>query len=123
VRIPSFEEMPADNRDLAAVSVDFDRLEDDGPDSCPVPPAAILRYLAEEVPGGDRLGWSDLTFERTARVHDECFWIWRFCEPNGGSPAYVTVSSGPDGVVTGYDVDEYGLTAEQFILGTYHDVF
>ena len=83
----------------------------------------VLSYLADEVPDGHRLTADDLHFVRTADVEGTRYWIWRFDEPEGGEPAYVTVSveeGGPHAI--GYEADYYGLTPEQFILGDYHGV-
>jgi hypothetical protein len=50
-------------------------------------------------------------------------WVWRFSEPHGGTPAYVTVALDANGrQIVGYDIDEYGLTPEQFILADYYGV-
>jgi hypothetical protein len=115
--------MPDDNADLAAVTVDFDRLSDDTATSCPVSVDELLEYLAMEVPDGGSLEESNLTFLRTADVEGTQYWIWSFAEPEGDR-AYATVSVSPDRSTTvGYDADYYGLSPEQFILGDYHEVF
>lgn len=102
--------------------VDFRRLPDDSPASCPVPVVAVLDYLSDEVPDGESLTASDLVFVRTAQVENSRYWIWRFNEPDGDA-AYATVSAAPDGTATiGYETDYYGLTPEQFILGDHHQV-
>ncbi len=115
--------MPEDNSDLAQLEVFFPNLPDDSPLSCPVPIEDLLAYLADEVPGGERLAPVDLTFLRTADVDGTQYWVWRFDEPDGEA-AYATVSVDPGGTETiGYEADHYGLTAEQFIVGDYHQVF
>ena len=117
-------DMPDDNADLATVDVSFPRLPDDSASSCPVPIQNLLEYLADEVPGGEQLNASDLTFLRTADVEGTGYWIWRFKEPDGGDAAYATVSVDDTGASTlGYEADYYGLSPEQFILGDYHEVF
>ena len=117
------EEMPDDNADLAVVAVDFERLADDDPTSCPVSLGELLEYLAMEVPDGEALTESSLRFLRTAEVGGTQYWIWSFEEPEGAK-AYATVSVSPEGSATlGYDADYYGLSPEQFILGDYHQVF
>jgi hypothetical protein len=114
--------MPPDNADLAHVAIDFPRLSDDTAVSCPVALGDLLRYLADEAPGGERLSEPELHFVRTAQVTDRRY--WRFREPDGGELAYATVSQGDDGqVVIGYEADYYGLSPEQFMLGDYHGVF
>lgn len=116
--------MPDNNADLALVQAEFPRLADDSAASCAVPLDDILRYLADEVPGGEALTADALTFVRTAQVADTRYWLWRFNEPDGGEPAYATVSVLPTGQCTiGYDDNYYGLTPEQYILGDYHQVF
>jgi hypothetical protein len=122
--MPTAREMPDDNRQLAQVAVDFERLREDTPRACPVRIGDLLTYLRDEVPGGARLQPADLTFLRTAQVAERRYWIWRFTEPDGGDPAYATVSVDDRGrTVRGYDTNTYGLTPEQFILGDYHQVF
>lgn len=118
------DEMPDDNANLANVVVEFPRLSNDTPASCPAGAQDLLRYLADEAPGGQRLSDADLHFLRTALVATRRYWIWRFLEPDGGDPAYLTVSQHDDGqVVIGYEADYYGLSPEQFLLGDYHGVF
>jgi len=88
--------------------------------------ANILEYLSIEMPDGDQLTASDLKFLRTAEIYDESFfWTWEFEDPSDGVKCYVTVEEKVHGGSTcvGYDEDYYGLTPEQFILGTYHNVF
>ena len=115
--------MPDDNADLALIQIDFPRLDGDSATSCPVATSALIDYLADEVPDGDRLTEADLQFQRTADVERVRYWIWAFDEPDG-DPAYVTVSVGASGGSTiGYEANFYGLTPEQFILGDYHEVF
>jgi hypothetical protein len=122
--LPTVDEIPTDNRELAGVVVEFARLRDDSQRSCPVRIADLLTYLRDEVPGGQRLQPADLTFLRTAQVGDSRYWIWCLNEPDGGDPAYATVSVEDSGRVTsGYDTNTYGLTPEQFMLGDYHKVF
>lgn len=119
----SADDMPDDNAELASVDVSFPTLDDDWARSCPVPMAEVLRYVADEVPGGDTLTEADLTFRRTALVEGTKYWIWSFTEPYA-EPAFVTVSAAPGGATTvGYDANYYGLSPEQFILGDYHQVF
>src|SRR5439155_21696363 len=106
------------------VDVDFQRMVDDSPASCPATLDEVLWYLADEAPGGDQLSAADLAFLRTAQVADARYWIWRFFEPDRGDVAYVTVAQKPSGLVcVGYDSNFYGLTPEQFMLGDYHNVF
>lgn len=119
-----FDQMPEDNAALADLSVDFPRLETDEAESCPVRREDILRYLADEVPGGGRLSWADLRFLRTAQVEESAYWVWRFIEPGPrGEPAYLTVSVRAGTRTIGYEPDAYGLTPEQYLLGDYHNVF
>jgi hypothetical protein len=116
------DEMPDDNRDLASLEVVLAALPDDAAASCPVGIEDLLRYLADEVPAD--LTPSDLTFRRTAVIGDRSYWVWSFVEPDGGSPAYATVSIGPAGAATlSYETDHYGLSPEQYVLGDHHQVF
>lgn len=117
------DEMPDDNADLAGLSPDFPRLDDDSATSCPVPVAELLDYLGDEAPGGERLTGADLSFRRTALVETTRYWIWTFDEPDGGDPAFLTVSDDGTSLTVGYESDYYGLTPEQFIVGEYHNVF
>jgi len=122
-RVIAADEMPDDNADLAGLEVDFDRLEPDTAESCPLAEEGILEYLSDEVPGGS-LSLEDLRFLRTAQVGANRCWIWSFSDPTDGSPAYLTVSLSPDGQTTvGYEENYYNLTPEQFMLGDYHMVF
>ena len=100
------EEMPDDNVDFARLDVTFEQLHPDTAESCAVPTPEILEYLAMEAPGGDRLRDTDLTFLRTARVAEVRYWIWRFHEPDGGAPAYLTVAVDQRGASSvGYETD------------------
>jgi hypothetical protein len=118
------DEMPDDNADLANVEVDFPRLDPDSPAACPVPLTDLLVYLAGEVPDGDSLAATDLTFVRTARVAEAEYWVWRFREPGPqGDDAFATVSRSGQQETLGYEANYYGLSAEQFVLGDYHQVF
>ena len=117
------KEMPDDNADLASLSPEFARLDDDSPASCPAPISELLDYLIDEAPGGERLSASDLAFQRTALVESTRYWIWVSCEPDGGDRAYLTVADTGTSHTVGYESDYYGLTPEQFILGDYHQVF
>lgn len=92
------EDVPADNADLARLTVESDRLTPDSVTACPVPVEDLLEYLADEVPDGESLTNADLTFLRTARLSGTDYWVWRFAEPGtkGGS-AYATVSKGGQG--------------------------
>ena len=121
--IPSADDLPRDNAELAKIVVSFKRLSPDSAMSCPVPLDAVLDYLELEVPHGDLLTEEDLSFMRTANVKGTWYWIWSFHEP-GGDQAFVTVCREPDGTtVIGYDTNYYRLSQEQFILGSYYRVF
>jgi hypothetical protein len=121
--IPSKDELPEDNCELAKIAVSFRRLRADSPRSCPVSIGAILEYLSLEVPHGDLLTEEDLSFIRTAEVKGTQYWIWSFHEPGGGD-AFATVRREPDGAnVIGFDTNYYQLSPEQFILGSYYRVF
>lgn len=118
------EDMPDDNADLADAEAEFPRLTPDSARGCPVPLADLLRYLADEVPGGDSLTRGDLTFARTARVADAEYWVWRFREPGvQGDQAFATVSRSGSRVTLGCETNYYGLSPEQFVLGDYYGVF
>jgi hypothetical protein len=113
------DEIPEDNRDLASLEVNFPRLAEDSPASCPVSMEELLDYLRLESPDGDGLAAADLRFLRTAQVGDAEYWIWEFHESCGGK-CYVTVEY-KDGVsCIGYDEDYWNLTPEQYMLGEYY---
>ena len=116
----SFEEMPEDNADLASVKVEFPHLAENREESCPVPMEQIVEYLTLE---GEAVRREALRFVRTAKVADSDYWVWEFSDSDGNR-CYVTVSKNERGqTCTGYDVDWHGLTAEQYMLGDYHNVF
>ena len=118
-----FEEMPADNAELANVEVQFPRLHPDTADSCPVSLNDVVSYLRLESPDYESVEANQLQFLRTAQVADQRYWIWSFRESDG-SDCFVTVSQSRDGTTcTGYDQNYYGLTPEQFMLGDYHHAF
>lgn len=122
-RVITSDEMPDDNADLARLEVDFDRLEPDTAESCPVAEEMILEYLSDEVPGGG-LSVEDLRFLRTALVGATHYWIWSFSDPTDGSAAFLTVSLSIGGQTTvGYEENYYNLTPEQYMLGDYYMVF
>lgn len=116
--------MPDNNAALAGVAVQFERLTPDSPDECPVEVPQLLAYLAREVPEGDSLTTADLAFDRTARVTGAEYWVWQFREPGTqGDDAFATVSRSGGRVTLGYETNYYRLSAEQFILGDFHQVF
>lgn len=116
------DEMPEDNKDIAAMEVDFPRLSENSAASCPVPMVEILHYLSLESPDGDEITAADLRFLRTAQVADAEYWIWDFHESTGVK-CYVTVQRKVDGICIGYDEDYWGLTPEQYMLAEYHEMW
>ena len=118
-----FDEMPADNAELVNIDIDLPRLQPDSADSCPVPLEDLVAYLRLESPDYESVQASQLLFLRTALVADHRYWIWSFQESDG-TECFATVSAAPDGTACrGYDDNSYGLTPEQFMLGTFHQVF
>lgn len=118
-----YHEMPEDNRDLAYLKVSFPYLPGNSSDSCPVKMDDILDYLQVEATPEQLIQARDLTFLRTALVEKERFWIWQFIDSDG-QKCYVTASQPPhEPPCISFDADYYGLTPEQFILGTYYQVF
>ncbi len=116
-------DLPDDPAELADAAVDFPRLEDDSPASCPSSIGELVEYINMEIEGLGEISTSNLVFLRTAQVGERRYWIWRFPEPDG-QMGYATVSLDPDGQTTqGYDSDRYGLSAEQYLLGDYHGFF
>ncbi len=116
-------DLPDDPAELVNVPVDFPRLEGDSPASCPSSMEELVEYINMEIEGFGEVSTGDLAFIRTALVGEHRYWIWRLSEPDG-QKGYATVSLDADGqTVQGYDVDRYGLTAEQYILGDYHGFF
>jgi len=121
--IPTADDLPRDNAELAKMAVSFKRLSPDSPVTCPASLDSLLDYLELEVPHGDLLTEEDLSFIRTANVKGANYWIWSFHEP-GGDEAFATVCREPDGTtVIGFDSNYYRLSPEQFILGSYYRVF
>lgn len=41
-----FDEMPTDNAELASLSVEFERLDPDSAETCPLPLPKLVEYLA-----------------------------------------------------------------------------
>lgn len=118
--IPSEDELPRDNADLAKVAVSLRRLHPDSLEGCPVSMDELLDYLALEVPHGELLTEEDLSFIRTADIKGSKYWIWSFHEP-GGSDAFATVSRDRNGTTTiGYEANYYNLSPEQFVIGSYY---
>jgi hypothetical protein len=119
----SYEDMPEDNQDLAKIEIAFPYLPDNSPNLCPVSINEILEYLELETDSEEPISNKGLVFLRTAQVVDEKYWIWEFWD-NENEKCYVTVSQSQNGSTSiGYDEDYYHLTPEQFILGTFHNVF
>jgi hypothetical protein len=115
--------MPEDNADLASFAVEFEQLDPNTAETCPISLEDIVDYLRCESPDGDAVQTSELDFLRTALVADHRYWIWSFRESDG-SDCFVTVALSPDGTrCIGYDENDHGLTPEQFMLGEYHQVF
>jgi hypothetical protein len=121
--MPTYEELPEDNAELAKLVIEFPRLADDTPASCPVSMKDIVDYLQLESPDGDEVEEQDLVFLRTAQVGEKAYWIWQFTESDG-TACYVTVSATSQGeTYIGYEQNAYGLTPEQYLLGDYYNVF
>ncbi len=116
------DEMPENNKDIAKIEVDFPRLLNDAPNSCPVPMTEILHYLSVESPDGDAIKAADLRFLRTAQVAEAEYWIWGFNESDGAK-CYVTVWRKGRETCVGYDEDYWGLTPEQYMLADYHHMW
>lgn len=115
-----YNNMPADNADIAKIEIDFPRLTADTAESCPCPMQDTVDYLHHEA---ETVTADDLEFIRTAQVANHRYWIWRFHDEDG-EECYVTVCYEPDGSrCIGYNDNHYDLTPEQFILGDYHSVF
>ena len=111
--------LPDENERLAEVQVELARLSDDTPASAPLTIGELMKYLALEVPGGDKLTTVDLEFQRTADLGDAQYWVWSLFEPDTGDRAFAIIRQDPDGSLRSYDTDYYGLSAEQFVLGHY----
>jgi hypothetical protein len=121
--IPTFEEKPEHNAGLASIEIEFPRLQPDTSESCPIAMDDIQSYLAIEDGDGESIPFRELRFVRTAAVAEQKFWIWRY-QSSSGAECFVTVSEGPDGAtMLGMDENYYHLSPEQFMLGTYHNVF
>jgi hypothetical protein len=121
--MPAYEDLPEDNAELAQLVIEFSRLADDTPASCPVSMKEILDYLHLESPDGDEVEEKDLVFLRTAQVAEKAYWIWKFTESDGVQ-CYVTVSvTSQSETCIGYEQNTYGLTPEQYVLGDYYNAF
>lgn len=106
-----FADLSDDPAELVNVSVDFPRLEDDSPASCPSSMEELVEYLNMEIEDFGEVSADGLEFLRTALVGEHRYWIWRFQEFDG-QMGYATVSLDPDGrVVQGYRVREPGSGA------------
>lgn len=119
----SFDQMPEDNAELAHMEIEFPQLQHNTSESCPISLDEIVEYLRAESLDGDSVTTDQLQFLRTALVADYRYWIWSFRESDN-MDCYVTVSISSDGITcTGYEVNYYNLTPEQFMLGDFHQVF
>ncbi len=121
VTIPTANQMPEDNSDLAKLAVALPHLRPDAATSCPVPAATLLDYLRREIPFED-LQESDLRFERTAQVHQTSYWLWTLTESDG-TPWFASVARSPKGTTLGCEWNSFGLSCEQYIVGDFHNVF
>ncbi len=121
VTVPTVDQMPEDNSDLAKLAVVLPRLRLDAATSCPVPTVTLLDYLRREIPFDD-LQESDLHFERTAQVNQTDYWLWTLHESDG-SPWFASVARSPEGTTLGCEWNSFGLSGEQYIVGDYHHAF
>ena len=118
MKIPTQEQLPERNEDLAKVDIEFPFAEDDVSDPEEILPH-LLDYLVLEDFSPEE---GSLTFLRTAVVESTLYWIWAFT--SDGEKCYATATQSNDGGTDlGCEVDYYGLTPEQFILGDYRDCF
>ena len=117
VSMLSFEEMPDDNEDLAKININFPPI----PNTESVDPNIFMPEMLEylELEGFKPDG--ELKYLRTALVEETSFWIWEFTSDN--EKCYATVDKKENAICYGCDTDYFGLTPEQFILGTYHQCF
>lgn len=82
----------------------------------------ILEYLEDEVADGEPRTVDDLTFIRTAKIYNCSYWIWGFhCFE--GSEAFVIVSFNEKSRIISFDTNDFGLSPEQFVVGTHYRVF
>lgn len=114
----SFDEMPDDNAALAIIEIDFPHVPLDDV----IPPKEWEPDILEHVKFEGFSLDGKIRFLRTALVEDVIYWIWEFY--SGGKKVYATASQDKYGnSIIGCDIDYYGLTPEQFILGDYNNCF
>ncbi len=113
----SFEEMPEDNEDLAKININFLPV----PESKSIDPNMFIRHMLEYLELEGFKPDDELQFLRSALVEGTAYWIWKFTSDN--EKCYATVEKDENTTCYGCDTDYYGLTPEQFILGTYHQCF
>ena len=92
-------------------------LNDDSPGSCPVTVEELVRYLRAKT-DAKALTTKDLTFVRTAQVHECAYWVWRF--PSDQLDSYALVMRDPvgDAWMSCY-TSNAGLDPQQMLLADY----
>lgn len=114
------EDLPADAADWSDIDIRFDRLAVDCALSCPIGESEILEYVQSECAAPAAAHLSRLVFQRTAKVHGCCYWVWQYLELDS-EKCFVTVCLRPDGSSTLGLAGPNGLSVEQFLLADYHD--
>lgn len=114
--IPTYEEMPDDNAELANLDIDFPKVSFNKVSEPEEIEPHLLDYL-------DREGYKPddgLQFIRTAQVFEQTYWIWSFV--TDGEEAYATATQDEEGDTgLGCDTNDYKLSPEQYILADYHN--
>jgi hypothetical protein len=108
------DEMPEDNADLAAITVEFPSLPSEKVASPDAIEPDLLDYLNREGFAPD----SGLRFLRNALMEKTLYLIWAF--ETEGQPAFATASVRNREWCLSCDINHWNLTPEQYILADFH---
>jgi hypothetical protein len=113
-------DLPEDASEWQSVRVDFERLSEDSPASCPRSEDNVFEYVQTESGDSAAADRFRLLFIRTAAVAEAKYWMWSYCEDDGRL-IYVVFRSNPDGSgILGLS-EPNGLSPEQYLLADYYD--
>lgn len=124
----TYDDMPENNEELANIKIDFPHLDEEQNSRNKSFEDELLQYLDME---GENTSKKDLKFLRSGKIIETkliflkdvtLFWIWEF-KDDSENKCYAEILKKNGQLSYGYKQDFYKLTPEQYILGSYHNVF
>jgi hypothetical protein len=114
------DQLPEDAADWTGIVVDFPRLDDDSPQSCPLNESDVFDYVRVESADVDDADHGRFRFRRTALVRDQRFWLWEYMESDGVLDYVLVQADATGNTILGLSGTN-GLSPEQYILASYYD--